>query len=223
MKGKLLLVGLLAAAVLAGCGGKKDESTPAAAPQQQGSNAPAPAASAAEGKYTIVQAESSAQYSVKEVFLADSLNNTAVGKTNVITGELVLSKGVIQPSKIVVDVTTLKSDKAQRDNKIKTDGLESNKFKTAEFSITGVEGTPPVIGATEASFKLKGKLLVHGVEKDVVWDAKWKLDGDKVKLDATINFTMADFNITPPNILNMIKVDENVQLDVSLVATRSRP
>lgn len=219
MKGKLLLVGLLAAAVMAGCGGKKDESTPAAAPQQQ-SNTPAPAGNAADGKFTVVQAESNAQYSVKEVFLADSLNNTAVGKTNVITGDLVLSKGVIQPSKIVVDVTTLKSDKPQRDNKIKTTGLETDKFKTAEFSITGVEGTAPAIGATEASFKLKGKLLVHGVEKDVVWDAKWKLDGDKVKLDATVTFTMADFNITPPNILNMIKVDENVQLDVSLVAKK---
>jgi polyisoprenoid-binding protein YceI len=220
MKGKLLLVGLLAAAVMAGCGGKKDDTTPTAAAPQQQTNTPAPAANAPDGKFAVVQAESNAQYSVKEIFLTDNLNNTAVGKTNVITGEIVLSKGVIQPSKIVVDVSTLKSDKAQRDNKMKTDGLESNKFKTAEFSITGVEGTAPVLGATEASFKLKGKLLVHGVEKDVVWDAKWKLDGDKVKLDATINFAMADFNITPPNILNMIKVDENVQLDVSLVAKK---
>ncbi|MDF2628497.1 MAG: hypothetical protein K0R39_2328 [Symbiobacteriaceae bacterium] len=206
MKGKLLLVGLLAAAVMAGCGGKKDDTTPTAAAPQQQTNTPAPAANAPDGKFAVVQAESNAQYSVKEIFLTDNLNNTAVGKTNVITGEIVLSKGVIQPS--------------QRDNKMKTDGLESNKFKTAEFSITGVEGTAPVLGATEASFKLKGKLLVHGVEKDVVWDAKWKLDGDKVKLDATINFAMADFNITPPNILNMIKVDENVQLDVSLVAKK---
>ncbi|HWI66728.1 MAG TPA: YceI family protein [Symbiobacteriaceae bacterium] len=221
MKGKILLVGLLAAAVMAGCGGKKEETKPTTAPAQQQTQTPAPGGAATTGKYTIVQAESNAQYSVKEVFITQSLNNTAVGKTNVITGDLVFDKGVIQASKIVVDVKSLKSDKAQRDDKIKTMGLETDKYGTAEFAITGVEGTAPAIGATEAAFKLKGNLKVHGVEKPVVWDAKAKLEGDKVKLDATITFKMADFNIAPPNILNMIKVEEDVKLDVSLVGKKS--
>jgi len=217
MKGKLLLVGLLATAVLAGCSGKKAETEPAAAPVQQQNAPAAQSGSAATGKYTIVQGESNAQYAVKETFLIQSLNSTAIGKTSAITGDLVFDKGAIQPSTIVVDVTKLKSDKEQRDGKLKGIGLQTDTFGTAQFAITGVEGTAPAIGANEANFKLKGNLTVHGVEKPVVWDAKAMLMGDKVMLNATITFKMADFGIEPPNILNTIKVEEDVKLDVSLV------
>ncbi|HWI52839.1 MAG TPA: YceI family protein [Symbiobacteriaceae bacterium] len=221
MKGKLLCAGLLAAAVLAGCGGKKAETEPAAAPVQQQSEPAAQSGAAAAGKYTIVQGESSAQYTVKETFLIEALSGTAVGKTSAITGDLVFAKGAIEPSTIVVDVTKLKSDKDQRDGKLRSMGLQTDKFGTARFAITGVEGTAPAIGANEANFKLKGNLTVHGVEKPVVWDAKAVLMGDKVRLNATITFKMADFGIEPPNILNRIKVEDDVKLDVSLVGKQS--
>lgn len=226
MKGKLLLVSLMAAAVLAGCAGaRKDEAKPAAAPAQQQPAAPAAqgnAGTVASGKYVIVQSESNAQYEVKETFITQKLNATAIGKTSVITGDLVFdAKGAIQPSKVVVDVTTLKSDKEKRDDKIRTSGLETDKYKTAEFAITGVEGTAPAIGSQEATFKLKGNLTVHGVEKPVVWDAKAMLaDGGKVKLSATITFKMEQFNMTPPSILGMINVEDEVKLQVDLVGAK---
>lgn len=220
MQIKLFAVGLLAAALIAGCGGARQD-TPAAAPQAapaQG-NAAKPGAT---GTYAVAGAESNAQYTVKEKFANQELTGSAVGKTSAITGELVLENGAIKPSKVTVDVKSLVSDKPKRDQELQKRGLESAKYATAEFSIIGVEGAAPVFTeGQEVAFKLKGALTLHGVEKQVVWDAKGKLEGDTLKLNATIHFVMADFRIEPPNVLGLLTVDENVQLDVSLVAKKS--
>lgn len=224
MKGKLLAVAILAVVLIAGCAGKKDE--PAAGqPAQQQSQTPAPqspgASDMADGKYTVVAQESEASYTVKERFAGQELDATAIGKTSAFTGDLVFANGAIKPSKVTVDVSTLKSDKGQRDNALKSRGLESGKYPLAELSITGVQGSAePVRQGQESAFKLEGKLKVHGVEKDVVWDAKGKLEGDQVIVTAQLKFAMSDFNITPPSVLGMLTVDDKVQLDVRVVAKK---
>ena len=224
MTWKTVAVGLLAAALVVGCGGaKKEETQPTAAAPAQAS-APAAnsgASAAADGKFTVSGAESSAQYSVKEKFANQELPNTAVGKTSAVTGELVLEKGALKPSKVTVDLKTLKSDQAKRDNALQKRGLEIEKYPTAEFTIIGIDGaTPTWAEGQEVAFKLKGTLKVHGVEKEVAWDAKGKLQGGALLLDATVKFALTDFKIEPPSVLGMLTVDDNVQLDVHLVAKK---
>lgn len=219
MKGKFMLTAALAAVLLlGGCGGKQD--TPAAG----GSAAPAPAGTQASGEasgsYVISNQDSTASYSVQEKFLQQNLPNLAVGKTSAVKGELVLEKGAIKPSTVTVDVSSLKSDKAQRDRVLKERALESAKYPEATFTITGMEGAQAIGAGQETAFKLKGTLKVHGVEKAVLWDAKGLLVGNTLKLTATLTFAMSDFQIEPPNVLNVVSVDDKVQLDVSLVATK---
>jgi polyisoprenoid-binding protein YceI len=222
MKGKLILAGLLVAALVAGCGGSKKADQPAApvtAQPQPGQ--PVTQGGTADGTYTIVSADSTASYSVHEKFLQQNLPGIAVGKTSAVAGSLVFSAGAVKPSQVTVDVSTLKSDKGQRDQVIKNQGLESSKYPQAEFSITGVEGTVPAIAGQEVAFKLKGNLKIHGTEKPVVWDAKAHTEGNKLFLTGTIQFKMDQFGITPPSKLGIIEVDDNVQLDVTLVGQKS--
>jgi len=172
------------------------------------------------GTYTIVPDQSSTSFEVKEVFLVDSLNATAVGKTSGIKGDLILENGSFKPSTVVVDVTTLKTDQAMRDRQLKNRAIETDKYKTAEYTIEGVEGAINLADGKEASFKLKGLATIHGVQKPLVWDATAKLEGDTLKLDATVTFDMALFEIEPPNVAGRIRVDETVTLNVSFVAKK---
>jgi polyisoprenoid-binding protein YceI len=216
---KLFAVGLLAAALIAGCGGAKQETT-GSQPAPASQTTPAPAATGATGTYTVT-GESTAQYTVTEKFANQQLPSPAIGKTSAITGELVLENGTFLPSTVTVDVKSLASDKSKRDQELQTRGLESAKYPTAEFRITGVDGTAPVFAeGQETAFKLKGALKLHGVEKAMVWDAKAKLQGDTLTLTATIKFVMGDFQIVPPDVLGLLTVDPNVQLDVNLAAKK---
>jgi len=233
------LWGVLAAALVltlmvAGCGGsKKQESTPAGGTQtttqpstqtKQPSTQPAqtttqPSAGAA---YAIVAQESTASYSVREKFANQELPVTAVGKTSGFKGELVIANGLFAPSTVTVDLSQLKSDQSRRDNALKTKGLETDKYPTAELKITGTQGGAPALAeGKEVGFKLAGTLKVHGVEKNVVWDAKATLQGDTVKLAAQLKFNMKDYDISPPSVLGTLTVDENVQLDVQVTAKKS--
>jgi polyisoprenoid-binding protein YceI len=227
MTRKVMAAGLLTVslAVLAGCGGAKNagdssQPKPAAETSQTGqppTGQPQPAKGGTQ--YQIVGAESTASYTVHEKFLDKDLSGTAVGKSSGITGTLVIDGGKLQPSTVTVDLKKLQSDKAQRDKRLQTQGLEIEKYPTAEFAITGAEGAAPTFAdGQEVGFKLAGKLKLHGTEKPVVWDAKGKLQGGAFHLTGLIKFKMGEFNMEPPNVLNLISVDDNVQLDVDLTA-----
>jgi polyisoprenoid-binding protein YceI len=59
------------------------------------------------------------------------------------------------------DVTALNSGDTNRDNSLKKDYLEADKFPTMTFVEKKIEGTP-------AAFKMTGDLTLHGVTKSVV-------------------------------------------------------
>jgi polyisoprenoid-binding protein YceI len=225
--GVMLGVVLALALVMGGCAGRKAEPAGASQgtqPQQQGSQPQVNGVTPAQGTeatavqtFRIVASESQASYSVKEKFFSQDLNVTAVGKTSDLAGELVLTNGVLKPSKVTVDLRTLKSDKERRDAVLRSRGLESDKYPYAEFQITGMEGASLIEGQ-EVTFKLTGNLKLHGTEKPVTWQAKALLQGGTLKLHATITFNMTEFGIDPPNVLNFVSVDENVTLDVQITA-----
>lgn len=203
--------------VASGCGGSAKE--------QQGSDT---APVVAEGKpaeskpvagvtYKIVAAESQASYEVKEVFLVDALNVTAVGTTRAISGHLVLDNGSLQGTSVVVDVTQLKSDQRNRDNALKDRGLETNTYKTAEFTVTAMEGGPIAAGQ-EVAVKLTGKALIHGQERELTWEGQAKLEGDTLRLTAEVSFQLSHFGIEPPNIAGRIRVAEDAKLKIEFVA-----
>jgi len=212
--------------VLSGCGAKQQPAAPVQGNKEAAPAAPAPAAKpvTAGGKgthYAVVPDKSSTSYTANEKFANRQLPNDAVGTTSVVQGELVLDGGALQPSKVTVDLRTLKSDESRRDSRLATQGLETQKYPFAEFTVKGAEGgvTIPADGK-EVSFKLNGTMKIHDTEKPLVFDAKASLQGDSVFLTATVKFDMRDFNVQPPSIAGMLTVTELVKLDVKLTAKK---
>lgn len=227
MKANFLIASVLLATVaLAGCGGKANDSkapastTPAVTNPAPSTPAPATPAPASKGdKYVVVAAESSTAYHVRETFLGQNLNATAVGKTAAFAGEIYLDGGVIQPSSIQVEVGTLASDESRRDNRVRQ-ALDSTNHKYATFKITGAEGNPVLKDGQETAVKLQGNMTIKGVEKPLTFTGTAKLGGDKVTLTLSSTFKMTDFGVQPPNIAGFVSVVDEVKLDVTYVGKK---
>jgi polyisoprenoid-binding protein YceI len=174
-------------------------------------------------QFVIDTAQSSAQYAVNEVFLQENRPYHAVGTTNTVSGEFVVAtEGVPagKVTKIQVDLRTLQSDSGRRDNAIRERWLESNTYPYAEFVSTNALNLPASYQpGSQVSFNLVGDMTIHGVTKSVEWLVDGTLTGDTVRGQATTTINMSDFGITAPNIANMIKVEDQVELLVQFVAT----
>lgn len=185
--------------------------------------ATATAAASGSNSYTLVSDTSEARYRAQEE-LASIGANEAVGKTKAIIGTILLDadKTPLACSRFDVDLRTLTSDQARRDNYLYSNTLETGQFPLATFVLTGIEGlNGPLPDGKETAVTLVGNLSVHGVTKLVAWEATVKLDGDALTGTAKTSFKMPDFDITPPVIGQVVSIDDTIGLEVDLSATKS--
>ena len=173
--------------------------------------------------FTILPARSDASYFVGEKLAALPLPSTAKGSTNAITGSFRLTpSGDLDPShpaKFTVDLTQLRSDKDMRDARVQSQGLQTQTFPKATFTATKVTGWDASAPAgQEQDVQLTGTLDLHGVKKEVTWDVKARHEGNVITALATTNFKFADFNIPILNIAGFVSIEDNVTLQVQVVA-----
>lgn len=188
-----------------------------------------PSAPSASGdapmRFTLVPEGSEARYRVREQLARLSFPSDAVGATKAISGQIVVNPdGTIlsEESKIVVDLTTLRSDESRRDNYIKNNTLQTSRFPTAEFVPREIRGLPsPLPASGEGTFQLIGDLTLHGVTRPVTWEVTARLDGQTLTGSATTSFTFADFNLTVPQVFVVLSVDETIRLEVDFQFVRS--
>ena len=184
-------------------------------------NGAAPAGTATT--FTIVSNDSQAGYTAHEE-LAGRGANTAVGKTNAIIGKVLLdaSGKPLACSRFDVDLRTLKSDEARRDNFLYRNTLETEQYPLATFILSRVDGlSKPLADGQSANVTLVGNLTVHGVTKLVAWQATATRSGDTLNGTATTTFNMPDFNITPPKVGPVLSLSETVRLDVKVSAKQA--
>ena len=202
----------------------------AAGTSSSASAATAPASSAVAAKaptgassYSITGDKSEAKVTVNEKFVSAPLPSDAVLTTNAIQGQLFLGPDTkpVEGAKILVDLRTLKSDKAQRDNYIRTNTLQSDQFPLAEYVITGVDGwTGPLKEGQQSTFKILGNMTIHGVTKPVIFDTTAMMQGGAVTGTAKTAFKFEDFGLSAPS-LATLKADDNIKLDLNIVANKA--
>lgn len=170
--------------------------------------------------FQIVSEESIARYRAQEELVGRGAAE-AVGETSAFIGNIFLDDQgrPIPCSRFDVDIRTLKSDEARRDNYLYRNTLESERYPLATFVLTEIDGlTGALPQGEETKLILIGNLTLHGVTKLVAWEATVRWDGETLKGTAWTQFDMPDFNITPPKVGPVVGLDETVRLEVEITA-----
>src|SRR6266566_1470432 len=201
-------------------------------PQKLALNSPAPSssastspdASAGAGTWTVGSG-SQAGYRVRETLAALSALSDAVGRTTAVTGTLTLTQAAsgysVTAADLSVDVSKLSSDQSRRDQRIHSQGLESDRYPTATFKLT----SPIALTADAASgqtihVSATGDLTIHGVTKSVTVPIDAQLTGSKIELVGSITFPFSKFGMTPPSIGGFVSVENNATMEFQLLLTR---
>ena len=173
-------------------------------------------------RFVVDPSGSKATYVVREKLAALPVESNAVGTTSTISGEIYLTKDGLdkdQKSTFRVDLRTLRSDESRRDNFISGTTLQASRFPFAEFVLESVTGWPAnYVEGTEVSLQLSGTMTIRGVAKPLTWQVKARRQGDTLTAVADTEFKMTDFGISPPDIANIAKAQDGVQLQVVLLA-----
>jgi polyisoprenoid-binding protein YceI len=168
-------------------------------------------------RFTVAPVGNEARYRVKEQLAGFDFPNDAIGVTKQITGQVVVDadgKVVKDASKIVVNVSDLKSDKTRRDNFIKTHALESEKFPQVELvPVTFLGLTEAIPAGQQKSFSMVGDLTVRGVTHPTTWQVIAHTQGNDIVGTASTMFTFKDFGMEQPKVPVVLSVADTIRLE----------
>lgn len=169
-------------------------------------------------RFVVASVGNEARYRVREQLARVDFPSDAIGKTNQVTGALVIGadgKIARDGSSFTVDLKSIQSDNMRRDGFVRRNTLQTDSFPTAVFipaSATGLPATLPVTG--EMTFQLMGDLTIHGVTRPATWQVKASRNASgSVTGTATTNFRFADFGMTIPRVGMVLSVDDSITLE----------
>jgi len=154
-------------------------------------------------------------YRVKEILFG--VDTEAVGRTNRITGGIVVEDTEVTDGEFVVDVASITSDESRRDGQFRGRIMSTDQFPDATFTLTQpIElGTEPVEGAS-VSTSATGDLTLHGVTNRVTFELEGRVDNGRIGVLGNIPVVFADYDIPNPS-FGGISTDDNGLLEFVLV------
>jgi polyisoprenoid-binding protein YceI len=169
---------------------------------------------------------STAGYRVREKLAALPAKSDAVGRSTAVSGTVKVDGSgaalTASEARFEVDLTKLTSDESRRDNRIRTDGLQTNQFPKATFVSTKSIPLPAETASGQAvKATAEGDLTIHGVTKRVTIPLDVRVADGKGELVGSLGFPMSDFNITPPSIGGFVTVDPDATLEFKLVLEKA--
>jgi polyisoprenoid-binding protein YceI len=190
------------------------ETTVAAA---AGADAPA-AGAGVDGEWKIV-AGSEAGYRVPEVLQGQKTEG--VGRTTSITGSMTIAGTQATAGEFTFDLTKLASDSGKRDEQVQGRIMETGKFPTAVFKLSGPVDFGKVPADKETvKAKAKGELTLHGVTKPVEVELEARMNGGNVEVLGSLPLTFADYGIQDPSFKPFVEVGETGFIEWLLVMAK---
>ena len=158
-----------------------------------------------------------AGYRVKEE-LAGTGANTAVGRTQNVSGSLTIDGTTITAMEVSVDMTTLQSDDSRRDERLRTDGLQTDQFPTATFTLTKpIEvGSVPKDGQTIQAVAV-GDLTLHGVTRSVEISIQAQRTGNEIQAIGSVDVALTDYAIEAPTGFLVLSIANTGTIELHLL------
>ncbi len=173
--------------------------------------------------YRIDASRSTVAYEVTENLA--STEHTARGTTSGIAGDVLVDHADpsrSQVGEVVVNVQQFTSDQSLRDNRIRHEFLQSEKYPLARFATTSIDGLPEAItDGTDYAVQLVGDLTVKETTAPVTLDATVRRTDDELHIAATTTVSLSTFDVGPIRIVGLVSTGDDAVLDFDLVAVDS--
>ena len=195
--------------------------SPSATPSTTESSGSTATPATFDGTWTLEAAGASfVGYRVREQFSFLPAPTDAVGRTTAVTGSLTVDGLRITAVSVQADMTQLHSDKAMRDQRMQTMGLETDRFPTASFALT----SPLSFSKRPAAGRIvhvvaRGNLTLHGTTHPVRIPLQARWTGNQIQVVGSLPVVFADYGITPPSI-GPVTVQDHGTMELELVFTK---
>jgi polyisoprenoid-binding protein YceI len=181
-------------------------------------------ASGPSGTWTVKPGSSQnfVGYRVTEKLFANITESTATGRTDNVTGTMTIDGTTVKDVTVTADLRDLTSDNSFRDGRIRSSGLESDKFPQAKFVLTQpiTLSALPAAGQTVTT-DATGEFTLHGVTKTVTISLEGRWDGKQVQVVGHLPIAFSDYNITAPTAPAVASVDDHGEMELQLFFDQS--
>ncbi len=167
------------------------------------------------GTWTVTSG-SQAGYRVQEVLFGQS--TTAVGRTSSVTGQMVIAGDQVTSASFTVDMTTVRSDRSQRDDQFQGRIMQTDQFPHATFATTAPIALSPVpANGVTIHPTATGNLTLHGVTKPVTVPLQARRSGNVIQVSGSIPIAFADYDIANPSAAGVVTTQDHGTVEFLLV------
>jgi len=146
-------------------------------------------------------------------------NVTAVGRTNAVTGSLLIEGDEVTFGEFVVDMTTVKSDEPKRDAQFESRIMDVINHPTATFVLT----SPITLSADSTTARTAntavGELTLRGTTKPVSISVFGEARNGRIVVTGELTVTFSEWEIPNPSIPGISTEDFGI-LEFQLVLER---
>jgi polyisoprenoid-binding protein YceI len=194
-------------------------STSPASTTSPSASSPSAPSSSLDGTWSVGSG-SVVGYRVHETLLGQS--NTATGRTSSVTGSLTVAGDTVTAGSFSADLTSVASDKSQRDHQFQGRIMNTATYPTATFKLTQpiALGSEPADGVT-VTRQATGDLTLHGVTKSITFAVSVKKTGSTIAASGSVPIVFADYNIANPSFGGTVTTDDHGTLEFLLNFTKS--
>jgi polyisoprenoid-binding protein YceI len=159
-------------------------------------------------------------YRVNEVLLGQSA--TAVGRTTSVAGHLAIQGMTVTAASFSVSMSTVRSDKSQRDAQFDGRIMNVSQYPTGTFTLTSpIELAPLPGGDVIRQYTAHGNLTLHGTTRAVTFTLTAEPKGAQIEVAGHIPVLFADYNIQNPSFAGFVTTQDHGLLEFLLVLDKT--
>lgn len=138
-------------------------------------------------------------YRVKEQIVLTKLES--VGRTESVTGIFSVQDGILSSARFEVDVSTITSDRSQRDGQFRTRIMDVAKYPTATFTLTKSIALPLSSEvASMRAFTISGELQLRDATRFVKIDIFAAVDAGRLRITGSTEIRFSEWGIPNPSV-----------------------